>query len=352
MRRLATVGIFAVCLVSILVGCVETIGLSADEIIENAIQANSKVEDFYGEVSVVVKENGEKINDLELTEFSAKDTYKLRVLDKKTGDEVVSKVDGNELVMYDPGKAKAYLIDLTLEPEHLIENNYHPKEQFKYILELTKDTHIREIIGEDTVHGFDTYHLMLKAKDPSSLFGDVEVWVEKKNWLMVKANIAGGNRDIYSEYTTIDFNPAFTEETFDLEIPQDIELEGYTTVFNKEITLEEAKEYFDEPMKIIESDEFILNKIMIYGSEEEEPILGFYYETEEGLLAFVMQVVHKDTEYIPKLNEDSTLKMRGHLAMGDDSSIVWDEGSFRYSIYVYDGLYSINEIQALGDSMK
>src|SRR5699024_10551899 len=119
------------------------------------------------------------------------------------------------------------------DPELLEFNQPSPKEQVNNLLEMVRDTHEISSEGEAEIAGRDTYHLVAKAKEENTLFGDQELWIDKENWMVLKMIF----------YTKIDFNTKILADTFTLDLPDDMEMKNLDDMSNEsEITLEEAKE--------------------------------------------------------------------------------------------------------------
>ncbi|MDC7286021.1 outer membrane lipoprotein-sorting protein, partial [Bifidobacterium thermophilum] len=82
--------------------------------------------------------------------------------------------DGKMLMVYDEGANQAF--QAAIEENEVIENSTQ-KEQFIQTLELVKDSHEKELIGEEKVNGFDTQHLKFIPKAKNSMLGEIDVWV-------------------------------------------------------------------------------------------------------------------------------------------------------------------------------
>src|SRR5690625_5356731 len=91
--------------------------------------------------------------------------------------------DGLEIIVYDEKEQSSYVMN-----DIDIENLYiNPKEQLDMLLDMIKDTHDIEIIGDEEILGRKTFHLVaVQKEDTNSLLGDQELWIVKEYWMVFK----------------------------------------------------------------------------------------------------------------------------------------------------------------------
>src|SRR5699024_974778 len=111
------------------------------------------------------------------------------------------------------------------DPEFQNLNQSTPKEQAMKLLEWITDTHELSSEGEEELIGRTTYHLKAKEKDPGTLLGDQEIWIDKETWIVLKMISKSGDDTSTITYTTIDFEADITDDIFVLDLPDDAQIQ-------------------------------------------------------------------------------------------------------------------------------
>ena len=321
----------------ILGGCSQNMNVSAEEIIHNAIESEKDVTTYAGVSETKIFE-GEELTEHFTTEENV-EGQKIKIIteDKLLGDMTEVLNDGENMLMYDKAKETAHEMDLSNLGSFTAPS---PKEQFANILDMIEDSHTYELIGEEKILGFDTYHIQLEANESNSLFGDMEVWIDQKTWFMVKLIFETGDSRSESMYTELDFSPKFAEDVFTIDIPDNIEIEtidsdlGETTV-----TLEEAQKALEQEFLLLSKDDAELLSIALYdftGGEldRNEIMMTFSSNNERAPLATLSVFPTPEDMEI----ETSDLEIRGNPAEFEEiiNGYTWDEDGLRYSLLVED----------------
>src|SRR5690625_5160075 len=221
----------------VLFGCQKMNQFTPQEVIKNVLASD---EDFsyHGEMKFHVQENGEDQINIIVEEWRQNEKQRVEVDDD--GESLVSVYDGLEITVYDKKDQSAYTMDdLGLE-----ELYFNPREQLDMLLDMIKDTHDIEIVGDEEILNRKTFHLVAKQKeDIDSLFGDQELWIDKEYWVVLKMKMTNGDVVSNVEFKNIQFNPQLDESTFQLDIPEGVPVEKLASdVAQREITIDDLSD--------------------------------------------------------------------------------------------------------------
>lgn len=336
----------------ILGGCSQDMNVSAEEILHNAIESEKDVTRYKGISEMKTKEGEDLTEHLILEEYVDDQQRKVITTDQILEQETVAFNDGERMLMYDEARDEAYEMDVTELGDIA---GLSPKEQFKNMMEMVGDSHSYEMIGEEKILDFDTYHIQLTADDSDQLLGDMELWIDQKTWFVVKMISETGGIQTEVTYTELDFSPEFTEDTFTIDIPEDVDIADLEDDFAPDtVTLEEATEALDQAFFIFpeEGDEMGLTDIQMYGvsNEEARSEVILSYSNEEGIPVFSLSVfpTPENMEI-----EKADLEIRGNKAEYQDmiDGILWDEDGLRYSIVIEDPNLDQETIGELAEEM-
>lgn len=312
-------------------GCSQNMNVSAEEIIHQVIESEDEMNEYYGESIMKLYEGDELTMDSVTMEYvSADGKKKLITIDEAAEQEFTVLNDGGKITMYDKARNEAFEEELGMDMLGALS----PKEQIKTMIESMKETHDYELVEEGEVLGFDTYHLKLKAKEQDNLIGDMDLWIDKKTWFILKMKAITGDARTEMEYTELDLSPTFEGDTFTLDIPEDVEIKNLMDSFGPDsVTKEEVEEALGQPFLMFSEDEIILSDIQMYEPSEglDRYEVEVSYESEESIPLFIMSIFPAPEDMPIK---DSEVKVRGNNADFDDTinSIMWDEEGLRYNI--------------------
>src|SRR5699024_4899634 len=141
-----------------------------EEILHNAIESEKEVTDYKGISEMKTMDGDELIEHITMEEYVEGDQRKIITTDLLLEEETVAFNDGEKMQMYNQASGEAFEMDLTELGDMA---GLSPKEQFKSMMDMVGDSHQYEMIGEEKVLDYDTYHIQLTANDSDHLLGDM-----------------------------------------------------------------------------------------------------------------------------------------------------------------------------------
>lgn len=329
--------------------------VSAEEIIHNAIESEKEVNEYYGKSEIKLFEGEEMTEHMTMEEYVSGMEKKMVTKGLLQGEEVETVNNGESMILYDKSTGTAQKMD-TGELADIYAKS--PKDNYKMLLDDMQDSHTYELAGEEKLLDRDTFHIKMKAKESGNLLGDMDLWVDKDTWMVVKTILKAGNIRTESEYVELDFSPEFDEATFTLDIPDDVEITDTADNFASEsVTVEEAEEALGQAFYLFSEEDVTLQEIelqetnMSQGSEEiKRNELNLVYTSKEDVPLFSL-AVFPAPEDMPL--ETSDLEIRGKAAEYDETInlIIWDEEDLRYSLIITNPDLEMEEITKLTEEM-
>lgn len=329
--------------------------VSAEEIIHNAIESEKEVNEYYGKSEIKLFEGEEMTEHMTMEEYVSGMEKKMVTKGLLQGEEVETVNNGESMILYDKSTGTAQKMD-TGELSDIYAKS--PKDNYKMLLDDMQDSHTYELAGEEKLLDRDTFHIKMKAKESGNLLGDMDLWVDKDTWMVVKTILKAGNIRTESEYVELDFSPEFDEATFTLDIPDDVEITDIADNFASEsVTVEEAEEALGQAFYLFSEEDVTLQEIelqetnMSQGSEEiKRNELNLVYTSKEDVPLFSL-AVFPAPEDMPL--ETSDLEIRGKAAEYDETInlIIWDEEDLRYSLIITNPDLEMEEITKLTEEM-
>lgn len=325
---------------------------SPQEIIDQALQEKKEIESYYGEYTM---DMGEKAGTAMVKEWM-KDGKRRIEMTGDNGQIVMTVYDSEQVMAYDVAENTVHKI--TLPKEQLDEiAGQSPSEQAKFLLDFVKDTHDMNIAGEEKIAGRDAYHIVAKAKKADTLFGDLEIWIDKKTWVTLKmTTITAGNK-MTTEYTKIDINSKVDDAKFTLDIPTDATIEEMDgeNASSEIVPLDRVKEKLGEFLMVPEADG--LQLVMIEDMKvEERSEFAFTYVIDE-LPAFSVSVFKMVNHYktfggVPSEKEIEVRGQKGTLTeQGNFRSISWQEDGYQYSVLLENSEMTVEDVYTYVDKM-
>ncbi len=351
-------GYVAASIVSLsLYGCGSTAGenqFMPEQVLTNALEEPQATLEYYGEATIKMYEKDEVIDTIQLKEWVNEQGHR-KAETSEGEDKSIALNDGKKLTTYTPKTNTAFTIE---DAELLSMNQMSPKEQAESLLKVIRDTHDLTEGEDQEVAGRKTYHLIAKAKDKANLLGDIEVWIDKENWMVLKMISTSGDIKTDYEYTKLEFNPKFTSETFTIELPSDVTIESMDDLQQAtEVTLEEA-------VKSIGKSFFVLPEIegLTIARIEQLELKGELNRTEinieyekDGFPYFFITVFPSDEKLEATFADEEDITIRGqqalYMEMNDFRSLTWQEEGLNYSVVFSDTELSLERFQHLAESM-
>ncbi len=339
---------------TLLAGCSGEMAASSEDIIANVLDSENKFEAYYGKAVMKHYEGKELMGEMELEEFAGKDgKRKIITTDKLKGDATAYSVnDGKEILSYEEGSDVAHRLDLVMDENTATMTQ---KEQLTMLFDGIKETHTIEIAEEKKILDFDTYHLKATAKSKDAILGDMEFWVDQKTWFVLKSITIAGDIRSEIEYTEIQFSPNFTEETFTLDLPENVEVKDLESEFQSQTgSVEEAAKALGEPFLLFHDSAAELESVEWYELKGEinRTEVNILYK-KENIPSFMLTVFPTPEEPGMEIQEGD-YKVRGQNAeyMKEIKSISWDENGLRYSIMIQHPDLTIEEVVQLAENME
>ncbi|MFD1412359.1 LolA family protein [Oceanobacillus jeddahense] len=330
-------------------GCSQDMQVSAEEIIHNAIESENEITDFYGKSEMKTFEGEEITGEMVSEEYVSDDDMKTVSEEQLTGSEVETIIDGEKMLVYDKTNESVMEVD-TSEMGDIF--TLSPKENFQSIIGMMEDSHTYEVIGEEELLDRNTFHIKLESKEANNLLGDVELWVDKESWFVVKTISETGEIRIETEYTELDFSPDFDKDTFTMDIPDDVEITNLDDMFTSEsVTLEEAEDALGQEFFIFSEEDIQLTDIQVYelSNEEVDLEIQLTYRTNDDVPIFNLFVSSADDTEI----EDPNMEIRGLPAEYEEmvESLTWNEEGLNYSLIRMDEEEGVDEIVEWAEDM-
>ncbi|MGG3797879.1 LolA family protein [Metabacillus fastidiosus] len=339
-------------------GCTEKTAMASEEIMENILSASEEFRAYYAESEIKTFQNGKETDSFTMKEYvNNEGKKKVITKDIKTNKENIAFNDEKQLITYESGSKEA--ISFKVEGVDLPVYQTH-KEQFINMLEGMKESHKKEVIGEERILNFDTYHLKLTAKKKNSILGDMEFWVDQKSWFIVKSSFTNAEIRVDTEYKKVDFNPVFEKDTFTIDLPKDVVITSAEDMTAARTgSIEEAKKVigqdfllfndsdlsFEEEIEISEfdNDELAHKEIVLnYKDKNNQPLFSLtVFKTPET----------EDTDFGIKITD---MKIRGNKAtyIEEFRNISWNEDGLTYSILIEGPNMTAEEIVKKAENMK
>jgi len=329
---------------------------SPEQMISNALDEETN-QSYYAESTLKIGGDGKENEVVMMKEWRHKDGKIRMEIENENGEEQAITVnDGESIITYQKDINQAFMID---DEEILEFNQPSPKEQVDMILDMVKDTHEIESKGEEEIVGRNTVHLIATPKEEGTLFGEQEIWIDKENWMVLKLISTTGNQQTESVYTKIDFEPEISDETFTLELPEDVEIiHSNDMPETEEMTLEEAKESLGKSFYYFpENDGLKLEKV------EMDELTGEFNRTEinmdynkDGLPYLSLAVFEA-----PELDDDfdfpneEDVEIRGkegsYTDMDGFRGLVWEEDGLNYSLIIIEPSIELEDLKELTEEM-
>ena len=340
-----------------------------EDIINNALSAYDDSKSYYSESVLNMYEKGELIEKSTMKEWtdSSEGILKKRVeSESDDSGRVISTNNGKEILIYMEKDNKAMKMTVGNGIDGSM-GDY--KEQFLRGLSLISKSHELIYSGEEKVDDFETIHLHAKAKKDNSIIGDIDYWIDKDTWFLVKTRSETGDNKLEMKYGNLEFADKFDDSLFTQIIPEGVEIENLDENLGfeeNEITIEEAEEIVGKPILLIKNDsEYSLKSIteFSYGSNGRAEINQNYEKNEMDafiLTAIVDKDQVKDKEDVIS---DEDMKLPGEedaLIRGGKGSIIediircinWEEDEINYSLLILNPSVTIEEAINLVENME
>lgn len=338
---------------------IENKTIISENILAKVIEQNEKIDTYYAEGILETYDNNKKNTSFEIKEW--KSFNKMRH-EAKEVDKIQNIVtyDGNRLVINFLNENE-FMISKDADIKSFLDNPINFKDTLIDQFKIFSKTHSFENYGESKLNGYDVYHLVGKPDDSNSILGEVEYFICKDNWFILKTVSTSGNTKIVNEYKKVEFNKNLKEDLFVQKIPKDaevIDLDEEVNESEKEVTFEEATEKLNQKILSYKEGRFKLDKVIYIDNDDE---IGDEYNQiyldEKGREAFTITAkksINLDEEI--KVTGEEEIKVRDKkgtsMDINDFKLIHWQEEGLNYSIFSTVVDISLEDLKNVAENLK
>ncbi|WP_157764864.1 DUF2092 domain-containing protein [Solibacillus sp. R5-41] len=345
MKKLICAGTLAMGL--LLGACSEEMSnLSPQEILDQAVQETTTLQTYYGEYVMDIGDGQSST----VKEW-VKDGKRRVELQGSDNEHIITVNDGQKIMMLDVDKNIVNQFDFSDESKPFVTPSL--KEQATMMLNMIEDTHDIKVAGEEKIAGRDTYHIVATTEE-KSLIGDLEVWVDKENWMVLKSITKSADLEMVSEYKVIDLSPTLEDELFVLDIPEGAVVEHQDTdITFEQVELEKVIEKLGTFL-IFTDEDLTLETIQDYGSEKR-PEFAFNYSKDGSnwLVLSILPKVQVDDEGSLGEEKITVRNIEGEqIEMGNFRLIQWSEDNLTYNVMIENPDTTFEEIYAYIEKME
>lgn len=335
----------------ILSGCKGELTVSAEEIVSKVLAEKGDSNSYYAEGTMKVTSSGKTKEHIYFKEYAGSDGKRKMVSTNlpKKNHQAYAVNDGKQLITYETGSKKAYSMDLS---DQELPTMTH-KEQMTTMLEAMKDTHTKKIVGEEKIHGFNTYHIKLTAKEKENLLGDMELWIDQKTWFMVKLTSQVGDEKTEMEYKKIDFSPKFTADTFKLKLPENVKITPMESeIGSKTGSIADAEKALGKP--------FLIFKDLTVDKVEIDELKGEVNRTEITVNYLKQNIPALTVSIFPTPEGKGMAIKKGKWTVRGQNAeyekvingLMWDEAGLRYSLMILNPDLKMEKVIEMTKQMK
>ncbi|MBP3951883.1 LolA family protein [Bacillus suaedae] len=317
----------------------ETGHYSPDEIVANAVEQNNDIQGYYMKVDFEVYKGQELIDDSTMEQWMDNEGNRTKVISATADGEVTMSLnDGKKVIFYSDSQEAAYEMDA---PELSSEwTGQNQREQIEITLEETRKTHDIELIGDEELNGFDTFHIKAVPKEKNSLRGVEEYWVTKEHWMIVQSITESDDIKVNYKVTELEVNPSFDDQTFTLDLPEGVEIKPFEEMNPaEEVTLEDAAAIYGQPILTITDGGYELVRIEQFRMENfDRTEISQEYQKDGFSQLILSSFETPEEEGLPiGFGKEEEIELRGTTAIYTEeviTNLIWDEAGLRYSLLV------------------
>ncbi|MFA1819708.1 outer membrane lipoprotein carrier protein LolA [Virgibacillus oceani] len=337
-------------------GCSEESSNYSPEQMINHAMAEEELPAYYAESTSIISTEDNDEETVFMKEWRSEDG-KIRIeAENAAGDDrsiVVN--DGSSVITYQIDENQAIVID----DEELLEfNQPSPKEQANTILDIIRDSHEISSEGDGEVAGRDTYHLVAEPNDENSLFGELELWIDRENWMVLKMISWTGDQMTEVVYTKFEQDAEISGDKFTLDIPDDAEITNLNDFNNtEEITLEDAADGVGKPFYYFPEEEGMeISNIEKFDIVEQTEVNIEYTKEDVPFATLAVSESPEDIDDDFTMPDEEEVTVRGVDGTFTDTDglrlLNWQEDGLTYSMIVIDPSIEVEDLQQLAEQME
>lgn len=335
-----------------LTGCSEGETYTPKEIVEQVWQEKTEVKSYYGEYEMDMGDEGIS----HIKEWVKGEKRRIEMTGPN-GEQFISIHDGEKMTALDVAANSIQIFEY-LNDQSAPLTLYSPKKQAERLLGTLIDTHDLTLEEEEEIAGRKTYQLVAKANKKDDLMGDMKLWIDKENWLVLKTVSTSGGVTTKTEYTKVELEPELEDSLFVLDVPKGavverIDMGNYAP---KEVSVEEAKAVLGSFLVFKEEDGIVLHSVEDM-KVKDRPEFAFNYHLHDEP-AFTLSVFESSAG-ATDIEEDlgaTNIKIRGvdgkQLDMKSFRYIQWTESGYQYGVILENPELSFEEIYQYIERME
>lgn len=332
---------------------------SPETIVQKTLEQSKSIDTLYGEADVVTYVHNKKTEQFAIKEWiDFKENKRRTEIDSK--DELATSVkDGKKIISYTKGDDIAHVID---DPELLSLSEQSPQDSSQTLLQHIKKTHDAKLVGEEKIANRDAFHIEAKAKKKNSFVGDLDIWIDKKNWIVLKNINHTGDIRSEMEYKKIEVNKPLEQSLFVLDLPDNVTMKTLgTDDIGEKVTIDEARRVFEKPVIHFPEKGGLkiekMEKVKATAFEHKELIISYTKEDQPYISLTVLKASDEDKgDDIDLGLKTKKVKVRGHKGEFVDEEgfrfLSWEENGMTYSIMLEDLNVTLAELQKLAETMS
>ncbi|MCA0970530.1 hypothetical protein LCM20_08030 [Halobacillus litoralis] len=312
---------------------------SPDQIVAQAVEKDSAVKGYYLKGQMEVFNVDQQIDDSTMEQWTDNENGRTKIITEAANGDISKTVnDGEKVITYSALQDAAYEIDVPEEDQGLAPQSQ--RAQIEQRLEMTRETHDIELIGEEEWNGFDTYHIKAVPKEEGKgMTGVEEYWLTTDDWFIVKSMTESGDITVNYSVSELEINPSFDETTFQIELPEGIEVQPFEEMDpSEDVTLEEAAAVYEQPLLTVKNDAYQLEKVNSFYMKSFDRTEVSQEFHKDGFLQFTLSSFESPDESLSLgFGEEEELEVRGTKAVYTTdiiTNLVWDENGLRYSLLI------------------
>ncbi len=239
---------------------------------------------------------------------------------------------GDNHVMVDYEEEQILVYDATETAEYWTRS---PKGSMTQMLHAMHDHYDITVREEKEVLGREVFVLDMKSRNMEK--DEMEIWVDKENWVILKMDFKFEEDWMTSEAIEFELRPKVDAELFTVDESLDFdELSLGEISSNETIDLEEAKRQASFSF-LTPIDGYQVHEASTYPRQDDEVGINLTYSDEEGKILFSYEFFKRSDPLVKVFGNEQEIKIRKTegLMIWDETlnMVAWQEDGIQYSFY-------------------
>lgn len=335
-------------------GCTSNVSnYTPETLINNALQETEDQTSFYTKGEMKIFEEDTLTSHVFTEEWHNRDgQFRFENEDIETESQSVMVYDGTKVTLYSVEENEAFIIKDT---DSISMNQPSLKEQADVLLDGISETHTVEVMGDENIAGYETHHLRATPKEDNILLGQQDIWIDKKNWMVLKQRIYSGDTKLEIEYDLVNYGQKMADDLFTIDLPDSVTIEDDSDLEGQRVTLKEATSEMAQSILYIPEDEQIdITDLTVQDYDGLKELTFHYQRNDLPFLELIISEVTVGFNEDFKPEDDDVVIIRGkeaYLSDDDIRMVDWDEDGLNYTIFINDPSVSIEDVKQLVEEM-